>query len=79
MERRSLETNMAERIFGMIRRGFGPDYLALTGLGLRRALHFGSRGLFGAYKIPEQILIELQIFAILHQPISYVSTSGWPT
>jgi hypothetical protein len=107
---------MAGRVFGMIRRGFSLDYLALTvkrlnepsledclgrqrtiaiyivdgggagivlvstltGSGLLRALHFGSRELFGTYKIPEQILIELQIFAILHQPISYPSIAGWP-
>ena len=33
---------MAGRVFGMIRRGFGLDYLALMGSELLRALHFGS-------------------------------------
>jgi hypothetical protein len=62
-ERRSLETNMAGRIFGMTRRGFGLDYVTLTGSGLLRALCLGSRELFGTYKIPEQILIELTLYS----------------
>jgi len=62
----------------MIRRGFGLDCLTLTGSGVLRALHFESRELFGSYKIPEQVLIALQIFAILHHPISYPSIASWP-
>jgi hypothetical protein len=56
-ERRSLETNMAGRVFGMIRRSFGLNYLALTGSGLLRALHFGSRELFGTENTAESSVL----------------------